>query len=294
MDRQTNMGTVQPKVRGGHLSAYQSRKDRKPTQKRLHGTHGEVTTHPSDQTDGRLVNSPCSVLYDDPNTADKPKTCRAKVRMRIGTANVGTMVKRSSIVVEMVSRRNLDICCLQETKWKGGSARIIEGGGKKYKFFYKGCNEGTSGVGILVAEKWTDKVVDVRRINERIIVLRMMIGKRVLNIISAYAPHSGRSMREKEEFWMKMTDLLISIKDEESVFVGGDMNGHVGTNSDGYQGVHGGYGYGLRNPEGEMLLEFAVATDLVITNTFFKKEESKVITYESGGNRLSLLLTLFW
>jgi len=33
--------------------------------------------------------------------------------------NVGTMVRRSSEVVEMMGRRELDFCCVQETKWKG-------------------------------------------------------------------------------------------------------------------------------------------------------------------------------
>ena len=37
--------------------------------------------------------------------------------------------------------------------------------------------------------------------------------------------------------------------------------------------------------EGEMLLEFADAMDLALSNTWFKKEESKLVTYESGGCR---------
>lgn len=40
-----------------------------------------------------------------------------------------------------------------------------------------------------------------------------------------------------------------------------------------------------RNSEGEMLLEFAIAMDLVVTNTFFKKEEARTVTFESGGNK---------
>jgi len=62
-------------------------------------------------------------------------------------------------VVEMVGRREIDFCCVQEAKWKGENARTLEGGDKRYKFFWKGCKQGTSGVGILIAEKWIDKVV---------------------------------------------------------------------------------------------------------------------------------------
>ena len=65
----------------------------------------------------------------------------------------------------------------------------------------------------------------------------------------------------------------------------GDMNGHVGATVDGFEGIHGGYGYGVRNTEGEMLLEFADAMDLVIANTWFKKVDQKLMTFESGDCR---------
>ena len=55
---------------------------------------------------------------------------------------------------------------------------------------------------------------------------------------------------------------------KERLVVCGDMNGHVGTMKDGFVGVHGGYGYGDRNAEGEMLLEFADAMKLVVANTW--------------------------
>jgi len=59
-------------------------------------------------------------------------------QLRMGSVNVGSMVGRSGQVVEMVGRRSLDFCCLQETRWKGDGARVIE---KIYKFFWKGGEE---------------------------------------------------------------------------------------------------------------------------------------------------------
>jgi len=67
------------------------------------------------------------------------------------------------------------------------------------------------------------------------------------------------------------------------IIVGEDLNGHVGEEIQGYDGVHGGFGYGSRNDEGGRVLDFAVAMDFVICNTWFKKEVSKLITYSSGG-----------
>ena len=53
----------------------------------------------------------------------------------------------------------------------------------------------------MVAEKWIDKVIEVKRISERIMVLRVTVGKSVLNIVSVYAPQVGRSTDEKEKFF---------------------------------------------------------------------------------------------
>ena len=40
-----------------------------------------------------------------------------------------------------------------------------------------------------------------------------------------------------------------------------------------------------KNLEGELLLEFAQARDLVVANTWFTKKEKQMVTHESGGNR---------
>ena len=73
-----------------------------------------------------------------------------------------------------------------------------------------------------------------------------------------------------------------AVKDEEIVVIGGDLNRHVGKNCDRYDGVHGGYGYGVTNVEGEKILEFADAWEMVVVNTLFKKDKNKLITYRSG------------
>ena len=75
------------------------------------------------------------------------------------------------------------------------------------------------------------------------------------------------------------TDL--SLCSLEFLRIGSDMNGHVGRDADGYGGVHGGMGFGTRNAEGEIILEFGDAVGMVLCNTFFKKEDSKLITYQS-------------
>ena len=45
--------------------------------------------------------------------------------IRVGTLNIGTMTGRGRELADMMERRNVDILCLQETKWKESKARNI-------------------------------------------------------------------------------------------------------------------------------------------------------------------------
>ena len=44
--------------------------------------------------------------------------------------------------------------------------------------------------------------------------------------------------------------LVSCIPQNEMVVFAGDMNGHIGSSNVGYDGTHGGFGYGSRNADG--------------------------------------------
>jgi hypothetical protein len=75
--------------------------------------------------------------------------------------------------------------------------------------------------------------------------------------------------------------MVRAVPTNEKLFIGGDLNGHVGSTNVGYELAHGGFGYGSRN-QGEGILDFAVAYNLVIANTFFRKRDSHLVTFSSG------------
>uniref|UniRef100_H2ZTY1 Endonuclease/exonuclease/phosphatase domain-containing protein n=1 Tax=Latimeria chalumnae TaxID=7897 RepID=H2ZTY1_LATCH len=53
----------------------------------------------------------------------------------------------------------------------------------------------------------------------------------------------------------------------------------------GYEGNHGGQGYGERNTEGENVLRMAQAHNLAVVDTYFKKQEHYLVTYRSGNTQ---------
>jgi len=46
----------------------------------------------------------------------------------------------------------------------------------------------------------------------------------------------------------------VAVGADEHLLVCNDMNGHAGERVDGFERIHGGHGYGVRNTEGETLL----------------------------------------
>ena len=76
--------------------------------------------------------------------------------------------------------------------------------------------------------------------------------------------------------------MVSTMPTSEKLFIGGDLNGHVGAANVGFERVHGGFEYGSRNQEGEDVLNFALAYDLLLANTFFRKRESHLVTFHSG------------
>jgi hypothetical protein len=68
----------------------------------------------------------------------------------------------------------------------------------------------------------------------------------------------------------------------EKLFIGGDLNGHVCSTRVGFDGVHGSFGYGSWNQQGVGILNFALAYDLFVVNTLFRKRVSHLVTFSSG------------
>ncbi|KAE8674435.1 Detected protein of unknown function [Hibiscus syriacus] len=203
-----------------------------------------------------------------------------ETRLRVCTLNVGTLNARLLELIDVLSNRKIDFACIQETRWKGARAKECNG----YKLWYSGIDNARNGVGILVSFRLKENVVEVCRYRDRIMMIKVIIEAEVMNVLSVYAPHVGLGKEDKCCFWDLLDDVLRSIPEDQRVFIGGDFNGHIGSEIDGYDRVHGGFGFSGRNEEGRTLLEFATAHDMVVTNSFFNKRDLNLITFHNGGH----------
>ncbi|KAK3559045.1 hypothetical protein QTP86_000049 [Hemibagrus guttatus] len=180
----------------------------------------------------------------------------------------------------MMERRKVDILCVQETRWKGSKARSIGAG---FKLFYYGVYSKRNGVGVVLKEEFVRNVLEVKRVSDRVMSLKLETEGVMLNVVSGYAPQVGCELEEKERFWSELDELMESIPTGERVVIGADFNGHVGEGNRGDEEVMGRFGVKERNLEGLMVVDFAKSMDMAVVNTYFQKREEHRVTYKSGG-----------
>ncbi|KAK3549709.1 hypothetical protein QTP86_007157 [Hemibagrus guttatus] len=218
------------------------------------------------------------------------------VGQRIGTLNVGTMTGKGRELADMMERRKVDILCVQETRWKGSKARSIGAG---FKLFYYGVDSKRNGVGVVLKEEFVRNVLEVKRVSDRVMSLKLEIEGVMLNVVSGYTPQVGCELEEKERFWSELDEVMESIPTGERVAIGADFNGHVGEGNTGNEEVMGKFGVKERNLEGQMKLRQALSGQVVLpddweTTAEVIRETGRKVLSVSSGRRKEDKETWWW
>ena len=170
-------------------------------------------------------------------------------------------------------KRRVNICCLQEVRWKGQGAKMI---GNFFKFLWSGSCKATNDVGVIFANWLIGKVVGVERFSDRMMKVCIVIGDVIWEVVSYYCLRAGRLVNEKEEFYELMDKFVTS----EKVLVSGGFNGHVDSDMGGFGEIHSHFGIGQINDGRIRLMDWTVGKGLHLMNTCIQK--SWLITFRSG------------
>ena len=74
-------------------------------------------------------------------------------------------------VCEELRKRMFDVCCLQDVRWRGQGARMLGMKGRRYRLWWSGKGDRIGGVGFMLMKELCEKVVEVRRVSDRLMTV---------------------------------------------------------------------------------------------------------------------------
>ena len=147
----------------------------------------------------------------------------------IGVAR-GPCPRKGRELAEMMVKRKVYILCGQETRWKGSKARNIRDG---CKVFYHGEDGRRNGVGVILKEDYIARVLEVKRVSDRMMYMKLDIEGVMMTVISAYASQLDCYREEKDKFWTDLDEVAgLEILGSKTNFVVAKLYAHFLRNED--------------------------------------------------------------
>ena len=183
-----------------------------------------------------------------------------------------------------MTRRGIDITGISETHWVGQGKVQLTGG---HTIIYSGRDDNNhrEGVGILMAKRATEALIDWTPISKRIIKARFYSQHIKLTLVHVYAPTEDADDQTKDDFYTRLQDVLDNRNMHDMLIVTGDMNAKVGYDRESYETVIGINGMGQRNDNGKRLCDICDMNELVITGTLFPHKDIHKATWISPDRK---------
>ena len=96
-----------------------------------------------------------------------------------------------------------------------------------------------NGIGTVVREELAESVLEVKRMSDKLMAIKLEVKRSILNIVNACAPQVNNSMEEKNDIWEDLDGLIESVSKQERIVLGVD-NGHVSEGNMGDEEIMGG------------------------------------------------------
>ena len=179
----------------------------------------------------------------------------------------GSDVDRPELLCELLGKHKMSLCCISEHRWRGEGT--LQCGDFLYVFsgLPAEAPKAMQGVAILMNSEmqltWRRAGSSCDSHGGRLIHVKLELQRRIVHVISVYAPTFNTEATEKDDFYDSLRGMLGNVKTGEGVVVMGDFNARVGFRAhSSMSGEHdigasdsvGPFGMGHLNDNGERLL----------------------------------------
>ena len=205
-----------------------------------------------------------------------------KTTKRVGCWNVRTLYQtgRLAQVVKEMTNYSISLLGLSETRWTGTGKRQLATG-HTIAFSGRSDDQHDRGVALIMDQTAHKSLIEWRPISERLMAARFNSSYTKLTVIVCYAPTEVAESADKEAFYDKLQETVESTPRHDVLLVLGDLNAKVGQDNTGKESTMGTHGCGIRNNNGERLVELCEENNLVIGGTIFPHKDIHKWTWKS-------------
>ena len=172
----------------------------------------------------------------------------------------------------------LDILGLSEVRWRGNGEIMSD----DYVLLYSGGAQHEKGVGFLITKTTRKSVIGCWTISDRVVMIKLKCKPVDINLIQVYAPTSGSSVEDLEEFYGILDYAVKQCKNNEIKIIMGDLNAKVGRGK--RNTAEGPFGLGDSIERGDIWNDWCEENSMTVMNTWFKQHERNLYTWKSPGD----------
>ena len=211
--------------------------------------------------------------------------------LKLGTWNIRTLYQAGKLenVSKEMSRYNLEILGLTEVRWDNSGEHKLQSGQKLlYSGFQTEHRVHTHGVGLLMSKAASKSLISWTPHGHRILEATFKTQQKRINlkIILGYAPTNEATIEEKDDFYEQLDKIITKNRSSRDIsMLIGDLNAKVGNENVGIEQVMGSEGLGIRNENGERLVDFCTRQAMVIGGTIFPHKDIHKATWISPDER---------
>ena len=155
-------------------------------------------------------------------------------------------VRKTAIIINELLRLHIDIAALQEPTRLADTGCLRE---SDYTFFWHGKKEDQVreyGVAFAVRNTLLDKMQLGSTGTERLLTLRLNTSVGPVNLLCVYAPTLSAPADINDDFYVQLDSFIKEFNKQEALIILGDLNAHVGSDSEAWPNCIGHFGIGNR------------------------------------------------
>ena len=163
--------------------------------------------------------------------------------------------KTAQVISEM-RRYGLDILGISECRWTRSGRRVNSYGSV---ILHSGHDrQHIRGVALIVSKERVNTLLEWEPLSDRQIRARFDSKHCKLTILQCYAPTNESDEEDKDDWFEELQQAVFKVPQHDMLLVMGDMNAKVGADNTDCDRAMGKHGCGVKNVNGERLIDFCL------------------------------------